>query len=272
MRIAKPVILCDSDRLKLLAISRSKTHSVRLVVRATIVLHAADGLQDQQIAPLVGMQRQSVARWRERFLMLGLDGLMKDLPRGGRTRTARAPDNVREVIRLTTQTKPDNATHWSSNSMAKAASTSATTVRRIWREHGIKQLEQTTVMIPPLGVITRQSTDVLAASDLHVVAALFFMWDHITDNLTVDQIAEQGGISRRKLERAFRRELGRGINQEFQRRRQEKARDLLVQTDLRITDISESLRFGSHNYFCRSFRAAFGVSATKFRRQHKKSA
>jgi transposase len=138
VRIAKPVILSDADRAKLRAIARSKTNSVRVVARAAIVLHAADGLQDIQIALLVRMRRQAVARWRERFLTLGIDGLMKDLPRGGRTRTARAPDKVREVIRLTTQTQPENATHWSTHSMAKAAGTSATTVRRIWCEHGIK--------------------------------------------------------------------------------------------------------------------------------------
>ncbi len=138
MRIARPVILADSDRITLQAILRSQTKSVRVVARAKVVLHAAEGLHDKQIAPLVGMQRQSVARWRERFLDLGIDGLMRDLPRGGRSRTARAPDKVREVIRLTTQTKPTDATHWSTNSMARAAHTSATTVRRIWREHGLK--------------------------------------------------------------------------------------------------------------------------------------
>jgi transposase len=138
VRIAKPIVLSDAVRSELKSIARSKTLSVRFVNRAQIVLHAADGLQDIRIAPLVKMQRQSVARWRERFIESGIEGIAKDLPRGGRHRTARAPDKVKQIIERTTQTKPADATHWSTHSMARAANTSATTVRRIWREHGLK--------------------------------------------------------------------------------------------------------------------------------------
>lgn len=138
MRIAKPVVLSDALRTELASIARSKTLSVRFVDRAKIVLHAAGGLQDIQIAPLVKMQRQTVARWRERFIESGIEGIAKDLPRGGRHRTARSPEKVNQIIQRTTQTKPVDATHWSTNSMAKAANTNATTVRRIWNEHGLK--------------------------------------------------------------------------------------------------------------------------------------
>lgn len=132
-----------------------------------------------------------------------------------------------------------------------------------------KQLEQTTVMIPPLGVVTRQSTDVLAVVDPFVAKAIRFMWDNISENLPVQQISDHVGISRRKLERAFNKSLGRGINQEFQRRRLEKARDMLMQTNIKIADVAQALKFSSHNYFCRSFRSAYGVSATKYRSRDK---
>jgi transposase len=103
-----------------------------------MILLAGDGLQDKEIAVTVGVRRQAVALWRGRFLDLGLDGIAKDAPRGGRHRTARTPGKVRAIIERTTQTTPADATHWSTNSMADAAGVSASTVGRIWREHGIK--------------------------------------------------------------------------------------------------------------------------------------
>ncbi|MBI1338012.1 MAG: helix-turn-helix domain-containing protein [Phycisphaera sp.] len=128
-------------------------------------------------------------------------------------------------------------------------------------------LEKTTVMLPPAGIVTRQSTDVLAASDPVVVRALRFMWDHITEDLTVEQIARHLIMSRRTLEKAFNRELGRGINHVLQKRRLEKARELIDQTALPVGEIAQMFKFKSHTYFCRSFREAFGVSPTQRRQK-----
>lgn len=132
-----------------------------------------------------------------------------------------------------------------------------------------ESLEQTTIPVPPLGVITRQSTDVLAASDPNVAKALRYMWEHISEDLSVNQIIEHVGVSRRTLETAFQRELKRGIHQEFQRRRLEKARELLVSTNMTVKDLSRALHFNSHNYFCRVFRAAYDTSPARYRREHK---
>jgi transposase len=103
-----------------------------------MILLAAEGRQDKQIAAQVGIRRQSVALWRRRFLELGIDGIEKDAPRGGRKRSARSDTKVRDLIRRTTQTTPTDATHWSTRSMARAAGTSEATVRRVWHEHGLK--------------------------------------------------------------------------------------------------------------------------------------
>lgn len=127
-------------------------------------------------------------------------------------------------------------------------------------------LESTTIRVPPLGVVTRRSTDVLAASDPRVARALRYMWDHVTEDLSVDQIAEHAGVARRTLEIAFQRDLQRGINQEFQRRRLEKARELLISTDLKVIELAETLQFSSHHYFCRVFRAAYGTSPARYLR------
>jgi transposase len=138
MRVARPVVLSDEEKSRLRVIANSKTASVRFAERAKMILLAGDGLQDKQIAATLGVRRQAVALWRGRFLDLGIDGIAKDAPRGGRHRTARLPDKVRAIIERTTQTTPPDATHWSTNSMARAEGVSASTVGRIWREHGIK--------------------------------------------------------------------------------------------------------------------------------------
>jgi transposase len=138
MRVARPVVLSDDQKRQLRAVANSKTASVRFAQRAKMILLAGDGLQDKQIAAEVEVRRQAVSLWRGRFLALGIDGIARDAPRGGRHRTARVPDKVRAVIERTTQTTPPDATHWSTNSMAKAEGISASTVARIWREHGLK--------------------------------------------------------------------------------------------------------------------------------------
>lgn len=126
-------------------------------------------------------------------------------------------------------------------------------------------LEQTTIMVPPRAIISRRSTDVLAANDPHVVKALRFMWDHITEDLSVDQIVDHVGVSRRTLEVGFQRDLGRGINTEFQRRRMEMARDLLLQTDWPVAQIARYLGFSSPKYFSKAFIAAYRTSPMKYR-------
>lgn len=131
-----------------------------------------------------------------------------------------------------------------------------------------QSLDQTTVMMPPITVVARQSTDVVAASDPHVVKALGFMWDHLGHDLSVAHIAHHAGVSRRTLEKLFKRDLGRGINQEYQRRRLDKACDLLRLTSLPIRDIAGALGYSHLSVFTKAFRAAYGTSPTEYRRQH----
>jgi transposase len=100
-------------------------------------LLAAAGMQDKQIAAKLRIMPEKAARWRNRFLDGGVAALDKDAPRPGRTPTITAAQ-IQEVIRKTTQDKPGNATHWSTRSMAEAAGLSEKSVRRIWRQHGLK--------------------------------------------------------------------------------------------------------------------------------------
>ena len=115
-------------------LARSKRTSVRVAQRAQIVLLAAQGLQNKDIAEQLGIGRVQVARWRERYLEAGLQGIERDLPRG-------APPvkvNVAKLVELTTQTTPEAATHWSTRKMGEVLGVSASTVMRHWQAHGLK--------------------------------------------------------------------------------------------------------------------------------------
>jgi transposase len=138
MRIARPIHLSDDQRHQLQVAAGGRKVSVRFALRARMILRAADGRQDQQIAAELDLRRQTVALWRGRFLDLGVPGLAQDAPRGGRPRSARSAERVQAIIARTTQTTPPEATHWSTRSLARAMGTSAATVRRVWHEHGLK--------------------------------------------------------------------------------------------------------------------------------------
>jgi transposase len=137
MRVARAVILSSEQREELETRSRARSASARSVERARIVLLAAAGLQDKQIAAKLRIMPEKATRWRNRFLKGGLPAIEKDAPRPGRTRTITAAQ-IREVVRKTTQQRPDHATQWSTRSMAKTAGLSEKSVRRIWQRHGLK--------------------------------------------------------------------------------------------------------------------------------------
>jgi len=137
MRVARPIILNPEQRRALEQQARARSLAARLVERSRIVLLAADGKQDLEIATALKITPKKAARWRARFLQAGLAGLEKDAPRPGRTPSIPAK-LVQQVIRKTTQEKPVNATHWSTRSMAAASGISQTSIRRIWRAHGLK--------------------------------------------------------------------------------------------------------------------------------------
>jgi transposase len=137
MRRAPAVELNPEQRTALNRLARQRSVPARLVERARILLLAADGLENQQIAAAMRMTPEKVARWRKRFRQGGIAALEKDAPRPGRTRTITAA-KVKRVVRMTLQQTPANATHWSTRTMAQAAGISEASVRRIWRAHGLK--------------------------------------------------------------------------------------------------------------------------------------
>jgi transposase len=138
MRVAKPVQLSADDDRRLQVLSTRKRIEARIQMRARIVLLAAAGMSDKDIALKLLTDRRVAARWRARFLAVGVDGLLHDATRPGRPRTAREAGNVEEVVRITLEETPAGATHWSTRSLAQHLGTNASTVARIWRAHGLK--------------------------------------------------------------------------------------------------------------------------------------
>ena len=137
MRIAAKVILTEAQRAQLERWANARQVPVRLAQRAQIVLLAAEGKMDIDIANELRIGRRNSARWRKRFMELGLSGIEHDAPRSGRKRSITEPKLAR-IVHMTTQARPANATHWSTRSMARAAKVSEASVRRIWHAHGLK--------------------------------------------------------------------------------------------------------------------------------------
>jgi LacI family transcriptional regulator len=130
-----------------------------------------------------------------------------------------------------------------------------------------KTLPKTTVMIPPPRVVTRESTDLLAVADLDVARALRYMWNHIDQDLGVDDVVAEVGVSRRSITRRFRDTLGRSIIEELLRKRLSEARRLLRTTDEPVVDIAVRVGFRSATYLHRTFREAHGMTPRQYRMQ-----
>lgn len=131
-----PLTLSDEERTGLERFARSRKGSHQLATRARAILMAAQGRHDGQIAARVGRARETVGIWRRRFLAKRLDGLY-DEPRPGAPRTI-SDEAVEEVIQLTLEETPENATHWSVRLMADRVGLSPATIHRIWRTFGLQ--------------------------------------------------------------------------------------------------------------------------------------
>lgn len=131
-----------------------------------------------------------------------------------------------------------------------------------------KKLPRKPIMIPPSGITVRESTDVLAAVDHYASEALNYIWANIAKNLSVDDVADHVGIHRRKLERIFHTEFGRGVNAELHRRRLEKCCELLRKTELTVAGIAAMTGFRSDDYLYRTFRRTFKATPIKWRKEH----
>ena len=134
--------LTDGERERLESWSRRHTSAQALALRARIVLTAAEGLSSSEVARRLGVQFGTVSKWRNRFAQQRLDGLV-DEPRPGQPRKI-TDAQVEEVIVKTLESTPENATHWSTRSMAREVGLTQSAVHRIWRAFGLQPHRQET--------------------------------------------------------------------------------------------------------------------------------
>jgi putative transposase len=139
-RPKQSVILSAEGREQLESITRSCSLPHGLVMRAQIVLLAADGLSNTAIAERLKYSQQSVCLWRKRYLEDGIRGLHDEL-KPGRPRSV-SDDRVALLVRKTLETKPKDGTYWSIRTIAKETKISRATVHRIWTAFGLQPHRQ----------------------------------------------------------------------------------------------------------------------------------
>ena len=130
------VELDEAERAELMSLASRRSTAQALALRARIILACAEGGQNKVIGERMGLDRETVGKWRRRFMAQRLDGL-RDEPRSGTPRTLEDA-RIEAVIVRTLETLPPDATHWSSRSMAKASGVSISSVQRIWRAFGLQ--------------------------------------------------------------------------------------------------------------------------------------
>ena len=123
------------------------------------------------------------------------------------------------------------------------------------------------VLVPPQGILSRQSTDILAIENETVVRALRFIRAHAFQDIVVKDILREIPVSRRCLEIQFRNHLGRSPAEEIRRVRLEKGRELLVQTSMSVSEIATSCGFANTTRFGIAFRKCYGQTPLAYRKQ-----
>lgn len=137
--------------------------------------------------------------------------------------------------------------------------------RQLERLMSGRKLATTSLIIPPAGVATRRSTDVLALDDRHVAAALRHIREHACSGISVDDVLANVPLSRSSLERRFVKLVGRAPKAEILRVQLERARQLLVETDWTLAEVAERSGFRHTEHFCSLFKKKTGQTPGRFR-------
>jgi transposase len=134
---ASPLVLRETDRKELLALSRQRSIPQGILLRVKILLGAAEGRANHQLARELSTTVTTVLSWRKRFEEAGLAGLFIEKPRSGRPKQILA-DKEAAIVEATIKTVPKDATHWSVRTMAASQKVSPATVLRIWKKHKLQ--------------------------------------------------------------------------------------------------------------------------------------
>ena len=136
MRVAPAIELTAVDRATLERWARGRSTPARLVLRSRIVLLAAAGCRNHEIAAQVHCGTKTVCLWRTRFAQSGISGIEKDAPRGVKRGELKA-ELTQRIMHATLHESPPGRYRWSTRSLAAMLGTSPATVQRVWKAHGL---------------------------------------------------------------------------------------------------------------------------------------
>ena len=163
MRVAEKIGLDTSTERQLRILARRRRVQARVQQRARVILLAAAGWQNKDIAVQVGLDRRQVALWRRRFIAGGVKALLQDASRPGRTPSV-TPEVEARIVNATLHEKLSVRTHWSTRTLAAHFGLSATTIRRVWQRNGLK---------PHLRETFKLSRDPRFVDKLHDIVGLY---------------------------------------------------------------------------------------------------
>jgi transposase len=181
----EPLELSEEERTTLERWARRPKSAQALALRCRIVLACAEGKTNTLVASELGVERQTVGKWRARFAAERLDG-MHDEPRPGAPRTI-GDDAVEAVVVKTLEETPPDATHWSTRSMAKATGMSQSAVSRIWRAFGLKPHLVETFKLSPDPLFVEKVRDIVGLYVNPPDAALVLCVDEKTQIQALDR-------------------------------------------------------------------------------------
>lgn len=207
MRVAEPIVLDEKARTQLQKQARGRSTAARVVLRSRIVLLAAEGMQNKQIAEQLQVAPRMVSLWRGRYLSLGLGGLLKDAPRPGRKPRV-GPELRSQLIEKTTQSLPSGSTHWSTRKMARAMGISKATVSRIWRAHGLKPHRLETFKV---------STDPAFAEKLQDIVGLYLHPPEHALVLSADEKSQIQALDRTQPSLPMKKGRGKTMTHDYKR-------------------------------------------------------
>ena len=123
------------------------------------------------------------------------------------------------------------------------------------------------VLVPPVGLVNRESTDALAMEDAELAKAIRYIHKHFAQPVGVDELAKHASVSRRSLERKFQSTLGRSPREEIQRVRLERAKALLAQTTLGTAPIAQQTGFSNPQRLSNVFKSVTGMTPMEYRQK-----
>ena len=184
-KTAVAIDLTDSERRELGSLASRRRTAQGLAQRARIVLLAAEGVENKDICERVGASPNTVGKWRRRFAERRMEGLL-DEPRPGAPRQI-GDDEVAEIVRLTLEATPRDATHWSLRSLAKAVGLAPSTIHRIWKAFSLQ---------PHRAETFKLSTDPLFVEKVRDIAGLYLSPPERAIVLCVDEKSQIQALDR----------------------------------------------------------------------------